>query len=77
VNAVSQVNPKFYVISLGEIRAGVAAARFLAAQRRARHEPADGNEGGDAAAIVANGRVPFVERLDGRSQQRFFSPQAD
>ncbi len=62
------MNPKFYVISGRKVGAGVATAAFLATEGRAGHQAADRDERGDAAAIGAEGRVPFVERLDGRLQ---------
>ncbi len=63
------MNPKFYVISGRKVGPRVAAAAFFAPQGGARHQPADGHEGRDAAAIVAERRVPLIQRLDRRAQQ--------
>ena len=68
------MNPKFYVISGRKVGPGVAAARFLAAERGAGHQSADGDERGDAAPIPAEGAIPFIERFKGGLQQGRLSP---
>jgi hypothetical protein len=61
------MNPKFYVISRRKIGSRVAAARFFAAQRRPRHQSADGDEGGDPASIVAERGIPLIKGIDRRA----------
>src|SRR5436189_4426353 len=49
---VRNVLPPFYVVAIGKVRAKVAAAALLPAQRRARDEQPDGDNAPDAAEIA-------------------------
>ena len=69
------MNPKFYVIPGGKVRARVAAATFLAAERGAGHQPADGDQGSKTGPIVAESRIPLIERFDGSLQQGGLAPK--
>ena len=71
------MNPKFYVISGRKVGAGVATAALLAAEGRSGHQAADRDERGDAAAIRAEGAIPFIEGFNGCLKQRAFPPQPD
>src|SRR4051812_42826713 len=70
---VRNVLPPFYVVAIGKVRAKVAAAALLPAQRRARDEQPDGDNAPDAAEIafadaslwcMADERMPRLEPRD-------------
>src|SRR5258706_3053291 len=63
----------FYVVAIGKVRAKVAAAALLAAQRRARDQEPDGHDAAYAAEVAvgqsrrrrgADERVPRLEARD-------------
>ena len=66
-----------YIVAIREIRAEVAAAALLAAQRRARDQQADGDEARDAPAVAVSGRrgTPAGGRGPPRSQLRHSGAQ--